>query len=380
MKITYDTIGPELQIEAYDPTTKMHGFLVIDNTALGPGKGGMRMTPTVSLGEVAALARAMTFKNALAELPFGGAKSGIVFDPKKHSLEEKKAFIEAFARILRPLLPGHYISAPDMNSGEREMRWFVEAHGSFKAATGKPGNLCRTLLRGGKKIKECGIPHELGSTGWGVALATRVAAEHLKLPLNGAMVAIEGFGNVGEFSARFLEEMGASIVAVADSKSAIYRKEGLSVKKIKEVKQRGTLTDYPGAWVISHADLFELPVDILIPAAIPDVITSKNQARVQARIIVEAANVPIPHDIEEKLHKRGILVVPDIIANAGGVISSYGEHRGFKPKDIFPLIEKKIVKNTLTILKNAAEKNISPRKAALAIAMGRVQKAMGQAT
>jgi len=375
MKIQHDAFGPEMIIEVYDPKTGMRGFLVIDNTVLGPGKGGIRMTHNVTAEEVFALARTMTFKNALAGLPFGGAKSGIIFDPKKHSLDDKKAFLQAFSRLLKPLVPKKYIAAPDIHTGDQEMRWFVEANGDWHAATGKPSDLCQEITRNGKKIKQCGIPHEFGSTGFGVAWATNAAAQHAGLSLKGARVAIEGFGNVGEFTAQFLKEMGAKIVAVSDSRGAIYNERGLNLAKIKATKKRGSVKDCADAQSISHADLFELPVDILIPAAIGNVITEKNYKQVKAAIIVEAANVPIPHSIEEKLGKRGILVVPDIIANAGGVISSYAEHKGYGPERMFTMAQKKIVSNTAAILNHAKDARISPRQAAMEVARKRIQEA-----
>lgn len=375
MKITHDTFGPEMIIEVYDSKTGMRGFLVIDNTVLGPGKGGIRMTPDVTPEEVFSLARTMTFKNALAGLPFGGAKSGIVFDPKKHSLDDKRTFLRAFSRLLKPLVPKKYIAAPDIHTGEREMRWFVEANGDWRAATGKPKDLCRETTRKGKKIRQCGIPHEFGSTGFGVAWAAHTAAKHTGLPLKNARVAIEGFGNVGEFAARHLKEMGATIVAISDSRGAIYNERGLNLVTIKAAKKRGSVKDYTDAQSISHADLFELPVDILIPAAIGNVITKKNYQRVRAAIIIEAANIPIPRDIEEKLWKRGVLIVPDIIANAGGVISSYAEHKGYSPEAMFAMVKKKIVSNTAALLAHANEARISPRQAAMEVAQKRIREA-----
>jgi glutamate dehydrogenase (NAD(P)+) len=370
------------------------------------------MTPNISLEEVFALARTMTWKNALADLPFGGAKAGIVFDPSTHSArsgqallkvkEEKKKIVQAFSRALKPLIPKLYIAGPDMNSGEQEMQWFVEANGNWRAATGKPASMCIEVF--GKKGKQspyggsparfagaparrvgrqCGIPHEFGSTGFGVSHATKIAAEHVGLNITGATVAIQGFGNVGEFTAKYLDEMGARIVAVSDASGAIYNKNGFSFKDLVSCK-RGTGTvchpagDPPKedkAKVISHDALFELPVDILIPAAIPDVVTQKNYKNVKAKIIIEAANVPIPHDIEDKLHERGILVVPDIIVNAGGVISSYAEYRGYNPKDMFRMVKNKIVKNTRLILENSKRARITPRAAAMKIAVERVERA-----
>ena len=385
MELKPDKFGPEYLVEVNDVKTGMQGFLVIDNMALGPGKGGIRMTPTVTMEEVFALARTMTWKNALADLPFGGAKGGIVFDPRGKSKEEKRKIVQAYSRALKPFAPKYYIAAPDINTGEEEMQWFVEANGNWRSATGKPANLCMEVFPKGKGEKgspaqrHCGIPHEFGSTGFGVAHATKVAAEHAGINIKGATVAIQGFGNVGEFTAKYLIEMGAKIVATSDAEGAVYNKNGFSFDDLVSCKrEKGTVCriDARGK-KIPHDKLFELPVDILIPAAIPDAITEKNYKSVQAKIIVEAANVPIAHDIEEKLYKKGVLIVPDIIANAGGVISSYAEYRGYNPKDMFRMVKSKIVKNTEIVLEDSKKSNISPRKAAMKIAQERVSAASG---
>ncbi|MFY9457757.1 MAG: Glu/Leu/Phe/Val dehydrogenase [Candidatus Spechtbacterales bacterium] len=376
MEIKPDKYGPEYQVEVNDAKTGMRGFLVIDNTALGPGKGGIRMTPNITMEEVFALARTMTWKNALAGLPFGGAKGGIAFDPRGKSKEEKKKIVQAYSRAIKPFAPKYYIAAPDINTGEEEMQWFVEANGNWRSATGKPASLCMLVFGKGGAQEHCGIPHEFGSTGFGVAHATKIAADHAGIDIKGATVAIQGFGNVGEFTAKYLIEMGANVVATSDASGAVYNKNGFGFQDLVSCKrEKGTVCRYLQSEKIAHEKLFELPVDILIPAAIPDAITEKNYKQVKAKIIIEAANVPIPHDIEEKLHARGILVVPDIIANAGGVISSYAEYRGYNPKDMFRMVKNKIVKNTRVILENAAKEKTSPRKAAMKIAEARVVKA-----
>ncbi|MBI1888802.1 MAG: Glu/Leu/Phe/Val dehydrogenase [Candidatus Spechtbacteria bacterium] len=376
MIIPHDTYGPEYLLEVYDAETNMRGFLVIDNTALGPGKGGIRMTPNITLEEVFMLARTMTWKNALADLPFGGAKAGIVFDPSKSKKEEKKALVQAFSKALKPFVPKKYIAGPDMNSGEEEMQWFAEANGNWRSATGKPANLCMLVMGKKGSKQQCGIPHEFGSTGFGVAHATQVAAKHAGISLAGARVAVEGFGNVGEFTCKYLTEMGVLLVATSDMQGAVYNENGLDFKKLLAFKKQGTVTLYEDAKKLSHEEIFELPVDILIPAAIPNVITEKNYKNVQAKLIIEAANVPISDDIEGKLAKRGILVVPDIIVNAGGVISSYAEYRGYNPKDMFSMVKSKIVKNTKAILESAKREGISPRASAMKIAEERVEQAM----
>lgn len=370
--IPKDQFGPQYLIEVYDAKTGMRGFLVVDNLALGPGKGGIRMTPNISMEEVFALARTMTWKNALADLPFGGAKAGIIFDPKIQTKEQKKKIVQAFSRAIKPFCPKYYIAGPDMNSGEEEMQWFVEANGNWRSATGKPAKLCMLVFGKGGAKEQCGIPHEFGSTGFGVTHAAKVAAEHADLDIKGATVAIQGFGNVGEFTAKYLSEMGVKVAAVSDASGAIYDKDGFNFNDLVSCKRgKGSVCLGTGE-KIAHEQLFELPVDILIPAAIPDVITEKNYKNIKAKIIIEAANVPIPHDIEEKLHKMEVLVVPDIIANAGGVISSYAEYRGYNPKDMFKMVKGKITKNTKLILENAAGEKITPRAAAMKIAEKRV--------
>ncbi len=369
--VEFDEFGPEKILEVHDTKTGMHGFTVIDNTARGPAKGGIRMTPSVTIDEVAKLARAMTWKCALADLPFGGGKSGIVANDKELTAVQKAEIIKAFSRGIKPICPSQYVAAPDMNMAEKEMRIFVVSNGSLKSATGKPANLCV------KPGVECGIPHEYGSTGFGVFHAALVGAKHIGLHIKGASVAIEGFGNVGTFAAKYLSEIGAKIVAVSDSKGCIYNPKGLDYKKLMDIKQKTrTVINYKPSKILDCEELFGLPVDVLIPAAIPNVINKENVDRIKAKIVVEASNIPATPEIEEKMHKKGILVIPDFVANAGGVISSYAEYMGRNPKDMFKLIEEKIVKNTEIVLDHSKKEKISPRDAAMEIAVKRVREAM----
>ncbi|MBI5224871.1 Glu/Leu/Phe/Val dehydrogenase [Candidatus Micrarchaeota archaeon] len=360
-KITADEFGPEYVVNVYDPKTGMEGVLVIDNTARGPGKGGIRLVPDVTTQEVYRLARAMTWKNALADIPFGGAKAGIRGDPKKI---DKAAFMRAFGEKLRPLIPGKYIAGPDMNTTETEMKIFADAVGTLKAATGKPSSVG-------------GLPHELGSTGFGVAHSTLVSLDFFGMEPQKTKVAIEGYGNVGVFTAKFLAEKGVKIVAVSDSKGTIYNELGLDVKTLESVKHKtGSVINYKPGKVIKGEDLFSLPVDVLIPGARPDVINDSNKMGVKAKLIIEAANIPMTDKVEMELEKRGIKIIPDFVANAGGVISSYVETIGGSPESMFKTVEEKIKKNTLTVLKHAKEMKITHREAALQIAKERVQKAM----
>jgi len=221
----FDEFGPELIIEVYNPKVGMHGFLIIDSSARGPGKGGIRMTPTLDKEEVFRLARTMTWKNALANLPFGGAKSGIIADPKLMSKKQKDSIIAEFSKALKIVCPEKYVAAPDINTAEHEMEVFAKANGSKKSCTGKP-----------KKMG--GIPHELGSTGFGVFHSALVAVSHLGWDIKEKTVAVEGFGNVGSFVAKFISESGAKLVAVSDSKGVIYNKGGIGFKKLDNIKSK----------------------------------------------------------------------------------------------------------------------------------------------
>jgi len=355
---------PEYIITVTDSKIGMEGYLVIDNTTLGPGKGGIRMTPDVTAEEVVRLAQTMTWKNALADIPFGGAKAGIKWPGG--SMELKKQFVQSFAKRIKPFIPDLYIAGPDVNTGEREMKWFVEAIDLFKGATGKPIDYCSE--------HGCGIPHEVGSTGFGVAQATKVAAELANIDIKGATVSIHGFGNVGTFAYRFLTEMGAKIIAIADKESVIFSKEG--IKNLEDViKNKQCLSHYKGdAKKITHEEFWKVPVDILIPASVTDVINNDNKNNIKAKIIVEGANIPMTEDIEQEFIEKGVLVVPDFIANAGGVISSYSEYMGHKVEEMFKIVEQKITKITKNVCSECIKSKCNPREIGLEIAKNKLVK------
>lgn len=356
-----DEFGFEKIIEVYDQKTGMQGVCAIHNTARGPGKGGIRMVPDLTTDEVMGLARAMTWKNAMADLPFGGAKSGIRADPRKLTPEQKEAHMRAFARKIKEVIPDLYIAGPDMNTTEKEMAQFADEIGTPKACTGKPHSVG-------------GLPHELGSTGFGVAISARTAVEYSGKSLDGMTVAIEGFGNVGTFTMKFLTDWGAKVVAVSDSKGTIYDKGGLKYEDLMRIKaEKGTVTAANGE-KLDAAKLFELPVDILVPGARPDVINMNNVGNIKAKMIAEAANLPAKYDIEQALMKKGVVVLPDFVANAGGVISSYCETMGWDSDTMFKVVEGKIKNNTKTMLERT--KDHDTRKAALDIAKERVADAM----
>lgn len=326
---------PEMIVEVHDQASGMHGFLVIDSTARGIGKGGIRMTPTVSKEEVTRLAHTMTLKNAMADLPFGGAKGGIVWSGSDESL--KKKFVFAYTKAILPLLGTRYIAGPDVNTPQHVMAWIAEAAKNNNIVTGKPKELG-------------GLPHELGSTGFGVAIATRIALDHLNIDVKNARIAIDGEGNVGSFAKKFLEEAGAKIVATANSKRTLMASD--------EERPR--------------SEIFSQNIDVLIPASVTDVINDSNKDQIKAKIIVEGANIPMKENIEHELWERGIMIVPDFVANAGGVISSYAEYKGYDEKKMFQLVEQKVSKATETVLERSMKQNKNPRTVAIEIAEERL--------
>ncbi len=383
MKIIKDQFGPEYIVKVYDPKIGMEGFLVVDNTAIGPGKGGIRMTADITEEEVRRLARTMTWKNALAGIPFGGAKAGIVWPSFAKATagkpggsdELKKKYVQSFARAIKLFTPKKYIAGPDVNTGEREMQWFVEATGNWRSATGKPANLCMKVF--GKAGEKCGIPHEFGSTGFGVAQAVMETAHALHINIRGARVAIHGFGNVGTFTYTYLRRMGAVIVAIADRSGAIFAEQGLDDGELQKVIQKKQLvSECTQCRTISDKEFWKIPVDFLIPASVTDVINETNKDGIRAKAIIEAGNIPMSEKIEEELFKNGILILPDFVVNAGGVISSYAEYRGYNPKRMFELVERKIKNSTRLVLERSMKLKKNPRKIALAIAKEKVEAGM----
>ncbi|MFH1420402.1 MAG: Glu/Leu/Phe/Val dehydrogenase, partial [Candidatus Aenigmatarchaeota archaeon] len=360
--------GPEKIMEIHHPKTGTEGFVVIDNTSLGPGKGGIRMTPTVSIDEVMKLARAMTWKNAIAELPFGGAKAGIVADSSKLTQQQKDSKVRAFAESIKEICPKLYVAGPDMYMAEHEMSVFASVLGNH-SCTGKPKSMG-------------GLPHELGSTGLGVYHATLVALEHMNLDVKNISFAVEGFGNVGWFVAKFLTERGAKLVAASDSKGTIYNQEGIDFKKLDAVKKKThTVINYKPGSVLSNDKIVSVKADVLIPAAIPDLITTGNMHSIHAKLIVEGSNIPMSPAVEEHLSlEHKMVIIPDFVANAGGVISSYIEFIHSKgkfdfehlKKEMFETVENKISKNTKLILEKSNGR--SPRDIAMEIAKKRVMK------
>jgi len=358
--VEFDNIGPEKILEVYNSKVGMHGYLVLDSLKLGPGKGGIRMTPTVDKEEVARLARAMTYKNAMAGLPFGGAKSGITADVKNITIQKKKEIILAFAEALREYCPKLYVAGPDINTTEVEMGWFADALKNKKVCTGKP-------------TKMGGLPHELGSTGLGVFHSFLTALEFTKLKKENLTVAVEGFGNVGWFVSKFLSENNFKLVGVSDSKGVIYNSKGLDFKKLDDIKKKtGTVTKYKDGKVLFSKDIINLDADVLITAAVPDLIKNSDVRNIKAKLIVEGSNIPMNFETETLLHKKGVLVIPDFVANAGGVISSYVEYIGGNKEKMFKMVKEKVINNTKLTLEHSFKRKITPRECAVEIAKEKI--------
>ena len=354
-----DDLGPAKVIHVHEPRLGLEAVLVVDNVACGPSIGGLRMAPDVSTEECVRLARAMTLKNAAAGLPHGGGKSVLRGDPRMPP-ERKERLIRAFAHALRN--EEDYIFGPDMGTDETCMAW-------VKDEIGRAVGLPRAVG---------GIPlDEIGATGWGIRYAAEVAAAHCRLDLRGARVVIQGFGAVGKHSARFLAERGAVLIAASDSGGAIYNATGIDVTRLIALKDSGkSVGDYDDGHRLERDAILDVECDIWIPAARPDVVREENVGRLKARLVLQGANIPFTPGAEQALHERGVLVIPDFIANAGGVICAAMEYRGATQAAALAAIEEKIRANTTAVL-DAVGAGVSPRRAALELATERVKRAMG---
>ncbi|MDX2286456.1 MAG: Glu/Leu/Phe/Val dehydrogenase [Bacteroidia bacterium] len=309
-----------LPVKLDDGTTRVfEGYRVVHSTVMGPAKGGIRYAPFVDLDEVKALAGWMTLKCALVGLPYGGAKGGITLNPKIRSTDELERITRAYTRALKDVFgEDSDIPAPDMGTSQREMAWIFHEYSRIYGYT--PGVVT------GKPLHLGGSKGRVEATGWGVMLITMLAVRKLGWDPARTTCAIQGFGNVGSYSASFLAQEGLRIAAISDHTGGYYREEGIAVgEAIAYVRKHGSLEGFGGGVPITNEELLTLPVDVLIPAAIENVITGHNADQVQAHLIVEGANGPISSDADEILDQKGILIVPDILANAGGVTVSYFE-------------------------------------------------------
>lgn len=355
-----------------------HGYRVQHNAVRGPYKGGLRFHPEVDLNEVRSLAALMTWKTALVDIPFGGAKGGVTCDPTKMSRNELQKLTRGFTQKIDMCL-GVYrdIAAPDVNTNPQVMAWIMDEYGKKHGytpaiVTGKPVNL------GGSLGREA-------ATGRGTMIITREACKAFKINLKNAKVAVQGFGNVGSWTARLLHEQGAKIVAVSDVHGGIFNAQGLDIPKVcAHVKETGSVRGFPGAKEVSNAELLTLDVDVLIPAALGGAITEKNADSVSAKLVIEAANSPVMPQAEEMLCRRGVTVVPDILTNAGGVTVSYFEwvqnlqQIRWDESHVNAELEKRMMAAWNSVYSVALSQKLPMRVAAYVVALERVAEATRQ--
>ena len=354
-----DALGPEKIIYINNAAAGLRAIVVVDNTSSGPSIGGVRMAVDVTVDECARLARAMTLKNAAAGLSHGGGKAVIAADPRG-SPAQKERLIRAFALAIRDVTD--YIPGPDMGTNETAMAWIRDEIGRSVGLPEAVG----------------GIPlDEIGATGYGLSVSIRAAERYSDVAIRGARVAVQGFGSVGCHAARFLVEEGAILVAAADSRGTISNPDGLDVAALAEHKrQSGTVCGFANGRTASADAVLDVECDIWIPAARPDVVHIDNVDRLRAKVVAEGANIPITEEAEEELAALGVTVIPDFIANAGGVICAAVEYYGGSTSLALSTIAEKIHQNTVDVFEYAKARSITTRKAANEIAGQRVGRAM----
>ena len=349
------------------------GYRVQYNITLGPAKGGVRYHPDVSLDEVTALAAWMTWKCAVAHVPFGGGKGGIICDPTRMSRRELESLTRRYvAEIIDAIGPEKDVPAPDVNTNDQVMAWIMDTYSMHVGHTS-------TAVVTGKPIEMGGSLGRREATGRGVMIVTREAATHLGLDIKQATVAVQGFGNVGSVSADLLAKIGAKIVAVTDWKGGVHNPKGLDIPQMIEYsKQHKTIDGFPGGDSIENDQLFSLDVDVLVPAALENQITEDNAATIKAKIVAEGANGPTTPDAHRMLHERGIFVIPDILANAGGVTTSYFEwvqdrHGYFwEEQEVNKRLETKMMEAFHDVLQTSIKYKTDLRTAAYIVAINRV--------
>jgi glutamate dehydrogenase (NAD(P)+) len=349
------------------------GFRVQYNITLGPAKGGIRYHPDVSLDEVTALAAWMTWKCAVAHIPFGGGKGGVICDPTKMSKREIEALTRRYvAEIIDAIGPEKDVPAPDVNTNDQIMAWVMDTYSMHVGHT-------ETAVVTGKPLELGGSLGRREATGRGVMIATREAAKHVGVDLKKARIAVQGFGNVGSISAQLLAQQGARIVAVTDWKGGVYNEAGIDIEKLlAHVQQHRTVDGFSGGEPLAQTSLFSLDVDILVPAALENQITIESASSIKARIIVEGANGPTTPDAHRHLHERGVFIVPDILANSAGVTTSYFEwvqdRYGYfwDEEQVNQRLEAKMCEAFDDVLQTSLKYNVDMRVGAYIVAINRV--------
>jgi glutamate dehydrogenase (NAD(P)+) len=354
------------------------GFRSQHNDARGPYKGGIRYHPQVTIDEVKALSMWMTWKCAIADIPYGGGKGGIICNPKEMSEGELERLTRRYAYAISDIIGPHTdIPAPDVYTGGKEMAWIMDTYSALK------GNYVQPEIITGKPITIGGSLGRNEATGRGLAFTVREAAKKIKIDMKNATMAVEGFGNAGQFASQFVEDQGARLIAASDSKGGIYNKNGINVAELRRHKEKtGSVVGFPGGNSISNEELLETECTILIPAALENQITTKNTSRIKAKIVAEAANGPTTPEADEVLYNNKILVIPDILANGGGVTVSYFEWLQNLRRDYWAEVEvnerldRNITKAFNDVYQTSERYGIDMRKASTVLAVNRVVEAI----
>ena len=349
------------------------GYRVLHNTSRGPAKGGIRFDLNVTLDEVKALAAWMTWKCAVVNIPFGGAKGGVICDPPNLSNAELERITRRYtSAIIDTLGPDSDVPAPDVNTNERMMAWIMDTYSMHKRHT-------VTAVVTGKPVEMGGSLGRREATGRGCMIVTREALKNLGMPIKGTRVAVQGFGNVGSIAAELMESLGLTVVAVSDKSGGVYNPKGLNIKEVQQhVKQHRFLSEYKEAEQVGNHDVLTLDCEVLVPAALENVITSQNARNVKARIICEGANGPTTANADKILEEKGVFIIPDILANAGGVTVSYFEwvqDRGgyFWDEDtVNQRLERIMVQSFDEVVAMAGKHNVNTRIGAYMQAIARV--------
>lgn len=354
------------------------GFRSQHNDARGPYKGGIRYHPQVTIDEVKALSMWMTWKCAVADIPYGGGKGGIICNPKEMSNGELERMTRRYAYAIADIIGPHTdIPAPDVYTGGKEMAWIMDTYSALK------GNFVQPEVITGKPIAIGGSLGRNEATGRGLAFTVREAAKKLKIDMKTSTVAVQGFGNAGQFASQLVAEQGAKVIAASDSKGGVYNKAGMDVAALRKYKEKnGSVVGFPGAKSISNEELLETDCTILIPAALENQITGKNASKIKAKLVAEAANGPTTPEADDILYKNKILTIPDILANGGGVTVSYFEwlqnlrREYWTEAEVNERLDRNITKSFLDTYATSEKYGVNMRKASTVLAVQRVVEAI----
>jgi glutamate dehydrogenase (NAD(P)+) len=354
------------------------GFRSQHNDARGPYKGGIRYHPQVTIEEVKALSMWMTWKCAIADIPYGGGKGGVICNPKQMSDLELERMTRRYAYAIADIIGPHTdIPAPDVYTGGKEMAWIMDTYSALK------GNYVQPEVITGKPLAIGGSLGRTEATGRGLSFTVREAATKLKLNMHTATVAVQGFGNAGQFAAQFLEEQGAKVIAVSDSKGGVYNKNGIQIGALRKHKEKkGSVVGFPESKLITNEEVLETDCTLLIPAALENQITKKNAPKISAKIVAEAANGPTTPEADDILYKNKTLVIPDVLANGGGVTVSYFEwlqnlrRESWSENQVNEMLDKNITRAFSDVYTTHDKYQVNMRKASTVLAINRVVDAI----